>query len=146
MFFRNYKLWKCSSELSVKTPISEQALTVSMWKCPKNLRNIHGTTFIMCFYDLDRSWFGKCLPYYSVKYWGCFLTYWLPMANIVGKIERICYSQFKCNYLKKEKKLTNFLFYFWNLHQISRILKKRCWSYQCISQITDCQKVRKTTL
>ena len=128
MFFRSYRLSKSWLEHSLKTAVSENALTVNTWKCPKNLWNIHGTTFIMCFYDIERSWFRKCLPYYSVKYWGCFLTYWLPMANILGKIEGICYSQFKCNYLKKEKYLTIFLFYFWNLHQISKILEKRCWS------------------
>ena len=33
-------------------------------------------------------------------------------------------SQFNCNYLKNEKLFLNFLFHFWNLHQILDILKK----------------------
>ena len=34
-------------------------------------------------------------------------------------------SQFKCIYLKNGIPLINFLFHFWNLHQISNILKKK---------------------
>ena len=45
------------------------------------------------------------------------------MASIMFNIERICHSQFKCNYLKKEKHLLNVLFHYWNLHQILNILK-----------------------
>ena len=47
------------------------------------------------------------------------------MASILFKIVRICNSQFKCTYLKSEKLFLNFLFIFWNLHQILNILKKR---------------------
>ena len=52
------------------------------------------------------------------------LTHWLPMSSILFNIARICNSQFKCKYLKKEKLFLNFLFYFWNLHQILNIFKK----------------------
>ena len=45
------------------------------------------------------------------------------MPSIVFEIARICHSQFKFNYLKNEKILINFLFHFWNLHQIIGILK-----------------------
>ena len=41
------------------------------------------------------------------------------------KIVRICYSQFKYNYLKNQKLFLNFLFHFWNLHQTLNILEKR---------------------
>ena len=47
------------------------------------------------------------------------------MASILFKISSICNSQFKCNYLKNEKLFVNFLFYFWNLHQILNILKEK---------------------
>ena len=47
------------------------------------------------------------------------------MANIFFKIARICHSQFKCKYLKNEKLFLNFLFHFWNLHQIFNILKEK---------------------
>ena len=56
---------------------------------------------------------------------GYLLTDWLPMASILFKSVTFCNSQFKCNYLKNEKLFLNFLFYFWNLHQILKILKKR---------------------
>ena len=46
------------------------------------------------------------------------------MGSILLKIVRICHSQFKCNYLKNEKLFLNFLFHFWNLHQILNILTK----------------------
>ena len=54
-----------------------------------------------------------------------FFTYWLPMASIMFKVLRICNSQLKFNYLKKEKLFLNFLFHFWNLHQILNILKEK---------------------
>ena len=47
------------------------------------------------------------------------------MASIFFNIARICNSQLKCNYLKREKRFLHFLFLFWNLHQISNISKKK---------------------
>ena len=47
------------------------------------------------------------------------------MASIMFKVSRICNSQLKFNYLKKEKLFLNFLFHFWNLHQILNILKEK---------------------
>ena len=38
---------------------------------------------------------------------------------------RICDSEFKCNYVKNKKLVLNFLFNFWNLHEILNILKKK---------------------
>ena len=46
------------------------------------------------------------------------------MASILFNIARIYNSQFKCKYLKNEKVFLKFLFHYWNLHQISNILKK----------------------
>ena len=48
----------------------------------------------------------------------------MPIASILFNIARICKSQFKGNYLTNEKLFLNFLFHFWNLHQILNILKK----------------------
>ena len=47
------------------------------------------------------------------------------MAGILLKIVRLYYSEFKRNYMKNEKSFLNFLFRFWDLHQILNILKKR---------------------
>ena len=40
------------------------------------------------------------------------------MASILFKIPRICNSEFECNYLKNEKAFLDFLFHFFNLHEI----------------------------
>ena len=47
------------------------------------------------------------------------------MASIMSNIAGISNSEFKCNYLKNKKNFLNFLFHFWNLHQILNILKKK---------------------
>ena len=47
------------------------------------------------------------------------------MTIILFKIVRICYSQFKRNYLTKEKLFLNILFYFRNLRLILNILKNK---------------------
>ena len=47
------------------------------------------------------------------------------MTNVLLKIARISHFQFKCNYLDNEKHFLNFLFNFWNLHQILNILKEK---------------------
>ena len=47
------------------------------------------------------------------------------MASILFEIVRIFNSQFKCNYLKNEKRFLNFRFHFWNLHEILNLLKER---------------------
>ena len=46
------------------------------------------------------------------------------MACLLFNIARICNSQFKCKYLKNEKRFLNFLFHIWILHQVLHILKK----------------------
>ena len=47
------------------------------------------------------------------------------MASILFKIVRICNSQFKYNYVKKEKIFLNFLHHIWNLLQILNIFKEK---------------------
>ena len=61
MYFRTNTMWKSWLEDSLKTAPSENALTVNMWKCPKYLRNIHQSTFIIFFHHSEGSWFGKFL-------------------------------------------------------------------------------------
>ena len=66
-----------------------------------------------------------------LSFWGkliwkmCLLTHILPSANILFKIGRICHSKIRSNYLEIELVFLNFLFHFWNLHQILNILKKK---------------------
>ena len=125
MHFRNYRLWKTWLEHYLKGAVSQHALTVNMWKLCKHLQNLDESTFFRFFHHFQRSWFVKSLPFCYVKSLGFLLTYWLAMPTIVFKIARICHSQFKCNYLINEKSFPNFLFHFWNLHQILNILKKK---------------------
>ena len=47
------------------------------------------------------------------------------MTNILFQRAKICHSQFKWNYLLNEKLFLNFLFHFWNLHQILNVLKEK---------------------
>ena len=47
------------------------------------------------------------------------------MTSNLLNIGGVCNSQFKRNYLKNEKLFGNFLFNFWNLHQVLSILKKK---------------------
>ena len=54
------------------------------------------------------------------------------MASILLNIGTICNSQSQCNYLKNEKLFLNFLFHFWNLHQILNILK---WKMMVIANV-----------
>ena len=56
---------------------------------------------------------------------GCLLTHSVLMASILLNIVGICNSQFKCNYLKSENFFLNFLFHFWSLNRILKILKQK---------------------
>ena len=118
MYFGNYRLWKTSSDFSLKSTVSEHALTINMWKCLEYLQNVHWEQFYHVFHHSEWSWFRKRLPYIYVKSYWCFLTQWLPRPSILLNIRRICHSELKWNYLKNEKLFLDFLFRFWNLHQV----------------------------
>ena len=60
-------------------------------KRPKNLWNLHESTFIMFFHHLVLR-----------EILGCLLTQWLVMATILFKIASICNSQLKWNYLENK--------------------------------------------
>ena len=60
-----------------------------------------------------------------MKYKWCLLTHWVPMANILFTVAKICNSQFKCEYLKNERLFFNFSSQFWNLNQILNIFRKK---------------------
>ena len=62
--FRNYRLWKTSPDHSLKSVVSEHAFALNMIKFPKYLRNLHESSFIMCFHLFEKSRFAISLPYY----------------------------------------------------------------------------------
>ena len=47
------------------------------------------------------------------------------MTSILFGIVKICSSILKCNYLKNKKDFLNFMFHWWNLHQILNIFQKK---------------------
>ena len=49
MYFQYYKLWKPLLENSLKSTVSEHALTVNMWKRPKYLPNLDQSAFFIFF-------------------------------------------------------------------------------------------------
>ena len=49
MYIRNYRLWKSWLDHSLKSAVSEHALTVNMPKHRKYLQNLHESAFIMFF-------------------------------------------------------------------------------------------------
>ena len=110
---------------SLKSAVSEHFSTVPMIKFPKQLWNLHDSTFIIFFHHSEEKWFGKYLLCLILKASGCFLRHGLPITSILFRIVRIWSSLFKCNYLKNKKHFLSFLFHLWNLHQILNIFDKK---------------------
>ena len=52
---------------SLKNAVSEDRLTFNMWKDPKHLWNLYGSTFIIFFDHSEWKWFAKYLPYWNLK-------------------------------------------------------------------------------
>ena len=81
------------------------------------------------FYHVLLSFSGKLIwnmsPVVLTEILGKFVNTLTATASILSKVVRICNSQFKCNYLKNKKLFLNFLFDFWNLHQILKILREK---------------------
>ena len=88
----------------------------------------------------------KMSPLVLGKILGCLLTHWPPMASILFKIVRTCYSQFKCSYMKNEKCFCNFLFPFWYLHQILNFLSKNMMVIANVFPKLKTEKLRQTFL
>ena len=81
--------------------------------------------FYHIFHHSEGKWFGKYLPYWSLKSQGCLLTHELSITSILFRIVRIFPSIFKCNYLKNQNHFLSFFLLLWNLHQILNIFKKK---------------------
>ena len=64
------------------------------------------------------------------------------MTSILFEIERIRRPRFKCNYLENQKLFLILLTHFWNLNQISNVLKKKIiviatllWNLQAVKKL-----------
>ena len=85
----------------------------------------HGTTISPFFHNFEINWIGKSLPQSHLKSSDCLLTRCLPMTSIPVAICRFSDNIFKRSYLKKKRSFEDFLLYFWNVHEIENILKKK---------------------
>ena len=85
----------------------------------------NGTTIFLFFREFEINWVGKSLPYSNLNSCYCLLTRWLPMTSIPVEICRYCSNNFKRFYLNKETHFIEFCLYYWNVHQIWNILKKK---------------------
>ena len=69
------------------------------------------------------------------------------MASILFKIVKFATPNSNATICKIKKHFLNFLFHFWNLHQILNIFKKKDDRHSSsISEITDREKFGQTTL
>ena len=94
-------------------------------KAPKMLPISSWQRFHHVFSSFSGKLIWKMSPLVLVKILGSLLTHWQTMPSIPFKIMRICYAQFKCNYQKNQKLFLNFLFHFFNLHQVLKISKEK---------------------
>ena len=61
---RTLKTWLAHS---LERAVWEHPLAVNMLKGPKHLWNLHESTFVIFLYHSDGTWFGKHLPYWTLK-------------------------------------------------------------------------------
>ena len=65
--FPKLKTLKTWLDHFLKSVVSEYPLAVNMLKGPKDLWNLHESTFIICFDHSDLKWLRKYLSYPSLK-------------------------------------------------------------------------------
>ena len=81
---RTPKTWL---DKTLKSPVSEEALTSNMVTVSKHCWNLHHSTFIIFIDHCQGNWVGKSLSYWHAKFWHCLLTHWLSMKSILLLIE-----------------------------------------------------------
>ena len=87
MYFRNYRLWKTWLDHSLKSALSEHALTVNMWKHPNCLRNLDESPFIIFFSQFSRKLIWNVSP--------------LALGEVLGRFVNTfeCRWQLSCSWL-----------------------------------------------
>ena len=104
--------------------LSENPLAVKLLTSPKNSWNLQKSTFILLFFHFETNWARKSFCKSDLRFQDCLVARWLPTTSIVVLIETIFCYQFKSIYLKGCIPFALFCLNFWNLHEISDILKK----------------------
>ena len=121
MCFRNYRLWKCWLDHSLKSDVSENALTVNMWNV-LNTREIYIWALLSAFFIIFREvdlenvspsvrWNLTCVCWY-IACW-CQVSCWILRESAIPNSNAIIW------------KTTNFFSILWTLHQTLNILKKK---------------------
>ena len=124
MYFRNYRLWKIWLDHSIKGAVSEHALTVNIWKCPKHIGNLLASALIIFFIivrEVDFEWSPQVL--------GEILGLFFKTLTADGKC-----PVWDCENLplpiqiqisKQQQNSSKFFLHFYVLHQILNILKEK---------------------
>ena len=123
MYFQNYRLSKIRLDHLMKNATTEYPSRVNMLKDPKHIWNLHESTFIIFSHYYESKWFGKFVPWWSLKSRGCLLTHWMPITSVLFRIVRIWRSLLKCTSLKNKNLFPSFLFNSWNTQEILNIFK-----------------------
>ena len=127
IYFRNYRMWKSLLKNSLKGTVSEQALEVNMWKCPKCLQNLHETVLIMFFIIVTEVDLENVSPSVRWNLRGVFEYIDIRWQVSCSGLWEFATENFNA-IIWKTKTFSQILFHFWNLHQILNILKKRWFS------------------
>ena len=104
---------------------SENSLTVNVLTTTKNSWNLKRSTFMLLFLHFDPNWVRKSYFQWDLRFEDCLITRWLKTSSILAVIERIYGYQCKSDSLKMHQPFVWLSLHFWNLNQISNVLKKK---------------------
>ena len=124
-YCRYYYIRKRCLVKRLKGLTSAHISVISVLMGSKHCWSQRDTTIFLFFHNFEINWIGKSLPASHLRSSDCLLTRWLPMRSIPVAICRFSGNKFKRFYLKKERPFEDFLYYFWNVHEIENILKKK---------------------
>ena len=108
-----------------KSTVSEHLSTVNMLKGSKHLWKMPEGTFIIFFHHSERKWFGKYLPYWSLKSQGSLLTHRRSITIILFGIVEFAVPYSNAIILKTKTLFSVLSVHLWNLHQILNKFEKR---------------------
>ena len=117
-------MWKYLLENSLKGTVSEQALEVNMWKCPKCLQNLHETVLIMFSIIVTEVDLENVSPSVRWNLRGVFEYIDIRWQVSCSGLWEFAIENFNA-IIWKTKTFSQILFHFWNLHQILNILKEK---------------------
>ena len=126
------RLFKCITGLLFETP-----LAVNVLNAPKNFWNLQKITFTLLFLHSEHNWVRKSYFHWDHRFQDCLITRWLETTSTLLVIERIYVCQCKWNSPKMDKPFALFCLRFWNLNEISNVLKKNERHRSNVSEVID---------